>query len=76
MDSRLFRWSLVLAAVACAGCQDLLSKVKADPKEEAIKKGNENATAALQAKMAIPGFSATTSRSRATTGSCWRAWPS
>lgn len=50
MDSRSLGLSLVLAAAGLAGCQDLMSRMNSDPKEAALKKGSENATAALQGK--------------------------
>jgi flagellar basal body P-ring protein FlgI len=50
MASRIARLSLFLAAAWLAGCADLMSKMQSDPKQDAIKKGSENATAALQGK--------------------------
>ncbi len=50
MDSRSLGLSLVLAVAGLAGCQDLMSRMNTDPKEAAIKKGSENAAAALQGK--------------------------
>jgi flagellar basal body P-ring protein FlgI len=50
MDSRPFGLSIVLAAACLAGCQDLMSQLKTDPKEAALKKGDENAAAALSGK--------------------------
>jgi len=50
MDSRPFGLTIVLAAACLAGCQDLMSRMNADPKEAALKKGDENAAAALQGK--------------------------
>jgi len=50
MDSRPLGLTIVLAAACLVGCQDLMSRMKTDPKEAAIKKGDENATAALQGK--------------------------
>jgi flagellar basal body P-ring protein FlgI len=50
MDSRPLRLSIVLALACLAGCQDLMSQLKTDPKEAALKKGDENASAALSGK--------------------------
>ena len=53
MVSRLLGLSFVLAAALLAGCTEgLLSSMsmKSDPKETALKKGSENATAALQGR--------------------------
>ncbi|HVJ66874.1 MAG TPA: flagellar basal body P-ring protein FlgI [Caulifigura sp.] len=50
MVSRSLGLLLVLAAAGLAGCQDLMSRMQTDPKEAALKKGSENATAALMGK--------------------------